>query len=78
METVDVQQLGPETARVIAAAQHGDVLVVDSGRVVAVVTKPPAPRDFAIFWREREKRLAEITIDPSWDSTQAVSEDRER
>lgn len=78
MESVDVQQLGQEAARVIAAAQHGDVLVIDAGQVVAVVTKPPQRRDFATYWQEREQRLAGITIDPNWDSTTAVSEDRER
>ncbi len=78
MQTVNVQQLSQDAAGVIAAAQHDDVLVIDAGRVVAVVTRPPVRRDFATYWQERERRLAGITIDPAWDSTAAVSEDRER
>jgi hypothetical protein len=78
MQTVNVQQLSQDPEGVIAAAQHHDVLVVEAGRVVAVVSKPPARRDFASYWQERVQRLAAITIDSTWDSTVAVSEDRDR
>jgi hypothetical protein len=78
MQTVNVQQLRDDTAGVISAAQVADVLVVDEGRVVAVVTKPRTNADFEAYWQAREKLLAEVTVDSSWDSTQAISEDRDR
>ena len=34
--------------------------------------------EFDELWRERERLLASITIDPLWDSTASVSDDRER
>ena len=78
MQTINVQQLGENAAGVIAAAQSGDVFVVEGGQVVAIVSKPRAPTDVSNYWREREALLAEVVAAPGWDSTNAVSDDRDR
>ncbi len=77
MQVIDVQQLQENVASVIAAAQQGEVLVVQDGIVVAVVSKPKSHAD-AAYWREREALLADVVAAPGWDSTIAVSEDRDR
>jgi hypothetical protein len=77
MQTVDVSQLSRDVPSVIAAAQREDVFVVEHGKVVAIVTKPrPGPDER--YWRERERMLADIVADPEWDSTEAISQDRDR
>ena len=78
MQTVDISQLRNDTSGVISAAQHSDVLVIDGGRVVAVVSKPRASADFEAYWQERERLLSGIKMNPEWDSAQAISEDRDR
>lgn len=77
MQTIDVQTLQNDAESVIEAAQTEDVLITSDGKVVAVVSKPP-PFDHARYLVERERFLAQITVDPDWDSTQAISEDRDR
>jgi antitoxin (DNA-binding transcriptional repressor) of toxin-antitoxin stability system len=78
MDAVTIQQLRDDVSSVISAAQHGEVAVIDQGRVVAVVTKPRPIPDFEAYWRERERTLADIVVDPAWDSTEAISQDRDR
>jgi prevent-host-death family protein len=78
MQTISLQDLRDDAAGVIAAAQDRDILVVDNGKVVAVVSKPPPAAEFGRYWMEREKLLAGVVALPGWDSTNAVSEDRGR
>lgn len=77
MQTIDVQTLQKDAESVIEAAQTEDVLITSEGKVVAVVSKPP-PFDRSHYLAERQRLLAQITVDPDWDSTQAISEDRDR
>jgi hypothetical protein len=77
MQTANFQQLSEDAASVIAVAQDHDVLIVNEGKVVAVVSKP-RPQHDKEFWAQREKRLAEIVLNGEWDSTKAISEDRDR
>jgi len=77
MQTIDVQTLQNDAESVIEAAQTEDVLITSEGKVVAVVSKPP-PFDRARYLAERERLLAQISVDPDWDSTRAISEDRDR
>jgi len=77
MNTVDISQLRDDTSTVISAAQQSDVFVTEGGRVVAVLSKPRTPVDFEEYWKERERKLSGITMDPSWDSAVAISEDRD-
>ena len=87
MQTYDINQFRQDIDGVIAAAQKDDVQIVENGRVLAVVTAPPrqisSPRpmtreEFEAYWQERERILADVIVDPLWDSTQAISEDRDR
>ncbi|MCI0362109.1 MAG: hypothetical protein L0211_26810 [Planctomycetaceae bacterium] len=78
MQMIDVQQLQENAQGVIAAAQKEEILVVRDGVVVAVVSRPRRPADFSKYWEERELRLAGIDFGPDWDSTQIISEDRDR
>ena len=78
MQTINIQELGENAPGVIAAAQNPDVFVVDGGKVVAVVSKPRAPANFEQYWQWREKMLEHVVAAPDWDSTQAVSDDRDR
>jgi len=77
MHKVDVQTLQSDAESVIAAAQSEDVLITNRGKVVAIVSKPPST-DMVRHWIERERILSQITMDPTWDSTRAISEDRDR
>ncbi len=77
MVTINVERLGDDVQGVIAAAQIGDVLVMDQGKIVAVVSKPRPIHD-AAYWRERDALLASVVAAPDWDSTVAVSQDRDR
>jgi antitoxin (DNA-binding transcriptional repressor) of toxin-antitoxin stability system len=77
MTTIDVETLQRDTKSVIDAAQIEDVLITSDGKVVAVVSKPP-PFDYGEYLEERSRLLSQITIDPTWDSTKAISEDRDR
>jgi hypothetical protein len=54
------------------------VLVVDGGKVVAVVSEPKPAADFAAYWEQRERQLQSVVSAPEWNSTDAVSEDRNR
>jgi hypothetical protein len=78
MQTIDINQSREDSANVISAAQQTDVYIVEQGRVVPVLSKPRASDNFEAYWQERERLLSRITIDPNWDSTEAVSEDRDR
>jgi hypothetical protein len=42
------------------------------------VSKPQSPAEWEAYWKQREARLAEIVAMPDWDSTAAISEDRDR
>jgi|KBSSwiStaDraftv2_1062776.scaffolds.fasta_scaffold919185_1 antitoxin (DNA-binding transcriptional repressor) of toxin-antitoxin stability system len=77
MQSVNIQQLRDDVAGVISAAQQGDVAVTDQGRIVAMVTKPRSNPDFESYWQWRERMLADVVAAPGWDSTQAVSDDRD-
>jgi hypothetical protein len=78
MQTTSLQQLRDDTAAVIAATENGEVLVVDGGKVVAVVSEPKPAADFAAYWEQRERQHQSVVSAPEWNSTDAVSEDRNR
>jgi len=78
MQSANLQQLREDTASVIAAAQTEDVLVIEEGKVIAVVSRPRAAADFDKYWHDREKRLEPVVAAPGWDSSSAVSQDRDR
>jgi antitoxin (DNA-binding transcriptional repressor) of toxin-antitoxin stability system len=77
MNTVDISQLRDDTSSVISAAQQSDVFVTEGGRIVAVLSKPNTPLHFEEYWRERERKLSGIIMDPNWDSAIGISEDRD-
>jgi hypothetical protein len=78
MQIVELQAFRDDMERVIASAQTEEVLICDRGTAVVVLSKPKSPFDFERYWQEREAKLAEIQALPGWDSTIAVSEDRDR
>ncbi len=78
MQIVELQQFRDDVEGTLAKAQSDEVLICDQGTALAVVSKPRAPIDFAHYWQQREARLAEVKAAPGWDSTIAVSEDRDR
>jgi hypothetical protein len=78
MQTISLQQLRDDAEAAVVAAQKSDVLVVEDGKVLAVVSRPRASQNFAEYWQRREALLQGITAGPDWDSTQVISEDRER
>ena len=45
---------------------------------LAVVSKLQSPSEWEAYWKQREALLAEIVAMPDWDSTVAISEDRDR
>jgi hypothetical protein len=78
MQTTTLTQLCENASAVVAAAQKDDVFIVDQGKIVAVLSKPRLPADFDEYWKLREKMLADVIAAPGWDSTEAISEDRDR
>jgi hypothetical protein len=86
MRFVELETLHAETAEVIGWVADDDVSIVANGKVVAIMTRPhvraePKQRtaeEHAAFIREREERLSSIKLLGEWDSTQAISEDRDR
>lgn len=77
MLSVDIEQLGGEIHSLVAAAQTDDVYITDQGRIVAVLSKPKFALDDD-YRRRREALLAQLVVASDWDSTVAVSEDRDR
>jgi hypothetical protein len=78
MATISIQQLHDETERFVRQAAYQEIEVRADGEVVAVLGAPRTPHDFEAYWRQRERRLSSIRMLGVWDSTKAVSEDRER
>jgi antitoxin (DNA-binding transcriptional repressor) of toxin-antitoxin stability system len=78
MQTTNLQQLRDDASGVIQAAQSGDVYVINEGKVVAVVSRPPASTNFAEYWRQREEALKGAVVQDGWDSTRAIEADRDR
>jgi hypothetical protein len=78
MQTANLQQLRENTASVIAAAQTADMLVIEEGKMIAVVSRPRVAIDFAQYWIDRERSLELVVAEPGWDSASAVSHDRDR
>jgi len=78
MQIIELEQFRNDIDGVLAKAQTDEVLICDRGTALAVVSKPKSPTDWAAYWDQREARLAEIVAAPGWDSTSAVSEDRDR
>lgn len=78
MQIVELQKFREDIERVFASAQTEEVLICDHGTAVVVLSKPKTPVDMEQYWQQREARLAEIKAMPGWDSTVAVSEDRDR
>ena len=78
MQIVELDEFRNNIDGVLAKAQTDEVLICDRGNALAVVSKPKSPADWAAYWARREARLVEIVAMPGWDSTIAVSEDRDR
>jgi hypothetical protein len=78
MQIIELAQFRDDIDGVLAKVQNEEVLICDQGAALAVVSKPKLPVDWQKYWEERERLLAEVTVDPDWDSTLAVSEDRDR
>jgi hypothetical protein len=79
MVTISIQQLHNETERFVRQAAEEEIWVVVDGKIVAVLGRPQALAvDFETYWRQREQRLSGIRLLGDWDSTEAVSQDRER
>jgi hypothetical protein len=78
MEIVELEQFRRDIDGVLEKAQSNDVLICDRGSALVIVSKPKSPADWAAYWVQREARLADIVAAPDWDSTIAVSEDRDR
>lgn len=78
MQIIGLTQFRKDVEGVLAKAQTDEVLICDQGAALAVVSKPRVPADWAAYWAQREARLADIVAMPGWDSTIAVSEDRDR
>jgi antitoxin (DNA-binding transcriptional repressor) of toxin-antitoxin stability system len=78
MQIIELEDLRNDIEGVLAKAQMGEVLICDHGTALAVVSKPKPPPDWAAYWAQREARLAGIVAAPGWDSTIAVSDDRDR
>lgn len=78
MVTIDIQQLHDETERFVRQAREQEIHVQAEGTVVAVLSGLRLPADFEAYWRQREAVLAAIKLLGDWDSTEAISEDRER
>ena len=78
MKTFDFQQLSDDTKVIVTAARDEDISIVDSGNIVAFITRPRRSADFTKYWQERERQLATIPALKDWDSATAVSEDRDR
>jgi hypothetical protein len=77
MQTVEIERLGGEIHALVAAAQTDDVFITEHGRIVAVLSKPKLALDDD-YGRQREALLAQVVVASDWDSTVAVSEDRDR
>lgn len=78
MEIIELHHFRNDIEGTLARAQNDDVLICDQGTAVAVVSKPKVATDWKHYWEERERLLSTITVDPGWDSTQAISDDRDR
>lgn len=77
MVTISIQQLHDETERFVRQAGAEQVQVQADGRVLAVLRRPPFPGEFEAYWFKREETLARVSLSGEWDSTLAVSQDRE-
>ena len=78
MQIVELEQFRKDVDGVLAKAQTEEILICKHGTALAVVSKPKSPADWDAYWKQREARLAEIVALPGWDSTVAISEDRDR
>jgi hypothetical protein len=78
MQIVELAQFRSDVDGVLAKAQSDEILICDHGTALAVVSKPRVPADWDRYWENRERLLAGITVDPEWDSTKAISDDRDR
>lgn len=78
MQIVELAEFRGDIDGVLAKAQSDEVLICDHGAALAVVSKPKLLVDWSRYWEERERLLASVTVDPEWDSTVAISEDRDR
>lgn len=77
MVTISIMQLHDETERFVRQAGTEEIQVQADGRVLAVLCRPPVPAEFEAYWRQREQLLARVSLQGVWDSTEAVSQDRE-
>jgi hypothetical protein len=78
MVTIGIQQLHDETERFVREARDQDVHIQDNGTLLAVLSGPRLGASFQEYWSEREKVLAAVTLQGTWNSTEAISDDRER
>jgi antitoxin (DNA-binding transcriptional repressor) of toxin-antitoxin stability system len=83
MKTITIRELHAETGRLIrVAAQHGEILVTDHGKVVAKILPHVEEKAAPYFSRRKRtpafrKLAASGKLRTARDTTQLISEDRE-
>jgi hypothetical protein len=78
MQFITIDQLRNNLERYVRESHQGDIEIREQDKAMAVLT---APRPSAVsdrFWEERERVLSTIHLGADWNSTAAVSSDRDR
>lgn len=75
MRTISVEDLHEQTGQFVGLAAQKDIVVVQRGQPLAILTRFPDSVQWQRHWEEREQTLATLPrIDV--DSTESVSQDR--